>query len=363
MRKSILVQSVLAVVLFFSLIGCSSNKYISDPTGEPKNVILIIGDGMGLSHLYAAMSVSKKDLNITRSNHIGFSRTQSYDDYITDSAASGTAMSTGHKTRNGIIGMRPDSTDVPTLIELSHRKGLAGGVVSTSAITHATPASFVAHCINRGYYEEIAKDFLITQPDVMIGGGFNHFGKRNDSVDLVQELRDLGYLVALNSEELLDAETEKLAGLLAPVHMPKMSEGRGDMLSYSSIKAMETLNKNKEGFFLMIEGSQIDWAAHDHNTIYIVEETLDLDRTIGVVLDFAERVGETLVIVTADHETGGMTLTWGDNNDLQVGADYSTDGHTGIAVPVFAFGPGADQFTGFYQNTEIFKKIKRLLKL
>jgi alkaline phosphatase len=126
---------------------------------------------------------------------------------------------------------------------------------------------------------------------------------------------------------------------------------------------METLNKNKEGFFLMIEGSQIDWAAHDHNTIYIVEETLDLDRTIGVVLDFAERVGETLVIVTADHETGGMTLTWGDNNDLQVGADYSTDGHTGIAVPVFAFGPGADQFTGFYQNTEIFKKIKRLLKL
>lgn len=353
----------LAIVLTVTLTGCNRDSYLAESTGSPENIILIIGDGMGLAQLYAAMSIYDRKMNISRARFIGFSRTHSYDDYTTDSAASGTAMATGEKTRNGMIGMKPDSTNATNLIQLLHRKGMAGGIVSTSSVTHATPASFVSHCINRGYYEEIAKGFLVTEPDVFIGGGYNNFALRSDSLDFIEILKTKGYQVALTQEEMIDADAVKLAALLAPEHMPTISEGRGDMLAYSAIKAMETLNKNEKGFFLMIEASQIDWASHNHDTRYVVEEVIDMDRTLGVVLDFAERDGKTLVIVTADHETGGMTLPSGNLKELSLSADYTTAGHTGIAVPVYAFGPGADHFTGFFQNTEIFRKVKDLLKL
>lgn len=361
--KSIRSKAISTGLILLALIGCNRSSYITESAGRPKNVIVIIGDGMGLAQLYSAMSVSKRDLNMSRSRFIGISRTQSDDNYTTDSAAGGTALSTGHKTRNGIIGMRSDSTIVHNLIELAHRKGLSGGVVSTSSITHATPASYVTHNISRNNYEEIAKGFLETKPEVFIGGGYNNFARRIDSVDMVKQLVDEGYTVVTSVEELIETDATMLAGLLAPEHLPAISEGRGDMLSYAAIKAIETLNKNDKGFFLMIEASQIDWGAHENNTRYIVEEVLDMDRALGVVLDYAEKIGETLVIVTADHETGGMTLPTGDIDNLSVSASYTTTGHTGIAVPVFAFGPGAVEFTGVYQNTEIFDKIRSLLKL
>lgn len=363
MKLFVTVILSLSIIISISLPGCTRKPFMADTSGRPKNVILIIGDGMGLAHVYAAMSLSKRDLNISKSTNIGFSRTHSYDKYSTDSGAGGTALATGVKTRNGMVGMRPDSTNATSLIELAHRKGLAGGVVSTSSVTHATPATFVAHCINRNYFEEIATYYLKTKPEVFIGGGYDNFAKRRDSVNLIDDLKKEGYQVVLTLEDLLDADTDKLAALLAPVHLPSITEGRGDMLAYSSIKAIETLIKNEQGFFLMIEASQIDWGAHENNTQYLVEEVIDLDRTLGVVLDFAENNGETLVVVTADHETGGMTLTNGDIRKLSVTAAYSTTGHTGVAVPVFAFGPGANLFAGFYQNTEIFDKIKMLLKL
>ncbi|TFH38146.1 MAG: alkaline phosphatase [Bacteroidia bacterium] len=362
---SFIINRLIVIVLLTSVAssGCSRKSYLLESSGRPKNVILIIGDGMGLAHLYAGMSSSKKELNVAKSKYIGISLTYSDDDYTTDSGASGTAMATGVKTRNGMIGMRPDSSIVPNLIELAHRQDLAGGVVSTSSVVHATPASFVAHSTDRNHYDDIALGYLKTKPEVFIGGGYRNFALRADSLNLIRELEEAGYQVVLTEEELIGADAAKLAGLLADEHLPKMSEGRGDMLSYSAIKAIETLNKNEKGFFLMIEASQIDWAAHDHDTRYLTEEVLDMDRTVGVVLDFAERNGETLVIVTADHETGGMTLPSGNREELSVNATYTTIGHTGIPVPVYSFGPGADQFTGFFENTDIFKKIKDLLKL
>ena len=337
---------------------------MSDSSGRPKNVILIIGDGMGITQVYAAMSVSKKSLHMESAKFIGFNKTYSYDSYTTDSGAGGTALAAGLKTRNGIIGMSHDSIPIPNIIELAHRKGLAGGVVSTSSVTHATPASFVAHNINRGNYEEIAKDFLKTKPEVFIGGGYDNFVNRSDGVNLLPELSEKGYTIATSMEELLEvSDVDRLAGLLAPGHMPAISEGRGDMLSYASIKAIETLMRYEKGFFLMIEASQIDWGGHDNDTEYIINEVIDLDRTLGVILDYAKVDGQTLIVITADHETGGMTLPRGNTRERTVSADYTTTGHTGIVVPVFAFGPGADEFGGFYENTDIFKKIKALLGL
>ena len=363
MNKFTLKGVTLLLVLVFTAVGCGSGSYTAGSAGKPKNVILIIGDGMGMAQLYSAMTVRQGKMNIEKARYIGFSKTHSYDNYVTDSAAGGTAMATGKKTRNGIIGLSPDSLKLTNMTELAHRKGLSAGVVSTSAVTHATPASFVAHNISRNNYEEIALDFLKTRPEVFIGGGLDHFSNREDGEDLVLKLEEMGYQVLRTQEELLEADGDKLAGLLAPEHLPTIAEGRGDLLAYSTLKALEALQKNPKGFFLMIEASQIDWAAHSHDTKYVVEETIDMDRTLGVVLDYAENLGETLVILTADHETGGMTLVTGDVESGAVGALYSVGGHTGIAVPVFAFGPSADEFTGFFENTDIFKKITRLLGL
>ncbi len=355
--------NVFAIITILLLSSCTNEAYRVSNTKKAKNVILIIGDGMGLAHLYGAMSLMEKPMNVEKASNIGFSKTHSSDNYITDSAASGTAMATGKKTRNGILGLGPDSTRIKNLTEIAHKNGRSIGVVSSSAVTHATPASFVAHNISRNNYYQIAEDFIANEPDVFIGGGKRFFTNRPDGRDLIKELEDKDYDLYYNVEDLLDADSEKMAALLADEHMPKISQGRGDMLSYGAIKAIQTLSKNENGFFLMIEASQIDWAAHDHDTKYIVEETIDLDRTLGVVLDYAKRIGETLVIVTADHETGGMTLVGGDKKEGTLAAKYSVGGHTGIAVPVFAFGPAASYFTGFYENTEIFEKIVKIMDL
>jgi alkaline phosphatase len=354
--------STLFILALIYTSGCNSSAYLRESGGKAKNVILIIGDGMGLSHLYGAMTVYRGEMNIEKARNVGFVKTHSFDNYNTDSAASGTAMSTGKKTRNGMLGLTPDSLTVSNLIEIAHRNDVVAGVVSTSAVTHATPASFVSHNISRTNYEEIALDFLKTQPDVFIGGGRRYFSKRSDGKDLIKELRAEGYDVVLSLEELLEIEgSKKLAGLLAEEHMPKISDGRDNMLSYATIKAIEALQDNPKGFFLMIEASQIDWAAHNHDTKYIVEETIDLDRTLGVVLDYAERAGGTLVLVTADHETGGMTLVQGDTKTGSLTADFSVPGHTGTPVPIFAFGPSSMEFTGFMDNTDLFKKIRKIL--
>ncbi len=327
-------------------------------------VILLIGDGMGIAQVSAAMTVYANNLNMTTTKHIGFMRTQSYDNYTTDSAASGTAMASGKKTRNGMIGMDPDSNKVDLITELVRdQKRMSYGLVSTSAVTHATPASFVAHNINRNDYEGIALDFVRNQPDVFIGGGKANFDKRQDKRDLIKVLENDGYEVVYTVEELKQTNAAKVAGLMADLHLPRFSEGRSYMLAESTIKAIRLLNRNQRGFFLMVEASQIDWGGHANDGNFIIEETWDLDVAVGAALEFAEQDETTLVIVTADHETGGMTIPGGNLEDNSVVVDFSTISHTGVVVPVFAFGAGAEEFTGFYENTELFEKISNLLRL
>lgn len=329
-----------------------------------KKVIVLIGDGMGIAHVSAAMTVFDNNLNMTTAKNIGFMRTHSYDNYTTDSAASGTAMSSGKKTRNGMIGMDPDSNNVDLITELIRdQKRMSYGVVSTSAVTHATPASFVAHNKNRNDYEGIALDFVRNQPDVFIGGGKAHFTHRRDQRDLVKVLENDGYEVVYTMEDLKQASADKVAGLLADEHLPRFTEGRSYMLAEATVKAIELLNRNNRGFFLMVEGSQIDWGGHANDANFVIEEIWDLDVAVGVALKFAEQDPNTLVIVTADHETGGMTIPDGNLEDNSVLVDFSSISHTGVVVPVFAFGAGSEEFTGFYENTELFEKISDLLKL
>ncbi len=317
----------------------------------------MIGDGMGVSQLYSGYVANKGFLNAERCKYIGFSKTYSANNLITDSGAGGTALACGQKTNNKFIGMSPDSIPLNSILHYAEMYQKATGMVATCAITHATPASFVAHEPMRYNYEGIAADFLDTDIDVFIGGGLKHFTKRKDNRNLVTELKSKGYDIVLSLDKVKAYNGKKLAALIYDEHPPYFSKGRGDMLRQSTIKAIETLKKEKNGFFLMIEGSQIDWAGHDNNSDLLVEEVQDFDNTIGVVLDFAEKNGETLVIITADHETGGYAIIDGDLEKGEVKGEFGTDHHSAVMVPILAFGPQAEKFIGFMENIDIFTKM------
>ncbi len=328
----------------------------SPSSSKPKNIILMIGDGMGTAQIFAGITANGGHLFLDNFKHVGFSKTQSASDYITDSAAGGTALSSGYKTYNGAIGVDTDTVPHPTMLEIAEQKGKATGLVSTSAITHATPASFIAHQPSRNMYEEIAGDFLKTDIDVFIGGGYKHFTNRKDGRDLTVDLKQKGYQVLQNMDEIETVKSGKLAGLTAPEH----NEGaplRNGMLPKATKTAIDILNQDKDGFFLMVEGSQIDWGCHQNNMIYVAEEVLDFDQAIGKALEFAAKDKQTLIVVTADHETGGLAITGGNMETGMVKGAFVWGNHTAVMIPVFAFGPGADQFSGIMENTEIAKKL------
>lgn len=329
---------------------------------RPKNVIFLIGDGMGLAQIYSAMVANGNALELERCQHVGFSKTYSANNYTTDSAAGGTALSTGVKTKNGMVGMSPDSVAVESILEQADRNGLATGMVVACALTHATPAAYIAHQVNRSMDEEIATDYLKTDIDVFIGGGKKYFDKRTDGRNLINELKAKDYQIAYTLEEVQSIKEGKVAGLLFDNH-PEAMPNRGNYLPEATQKAIDLLKKNKKGFFMMIEGSQIDWGGHNNDNDMIIREMIDFDITVGKVLDFAKKNRKTLVIITADHETGGLSFPSGNMKEGVSKAAFSTGGHSGIPVPVFAFGPGAEQFTGFMENSSFKGKIAKLLKL
>ncbi|MCF6360119.1 MAG: alkaline phosphatase [Cyclobacteriaceae bacterium] len=353
---------IIISVLLFS-VSCANPAQELKQTNSPKNVIFMIGDGMGIAQIQAAMIANGNTLNLDRMISTGFSKTSSASDGITDSAAGATAFSIGKKTYNKAIGVDKDTVAQKTVLEYAEEAGLSTGLVATSSITHATPASFIAHQPYRNMAEEIAADFLKTDIDVFIGGGKNYFVDRKDGEDLTLSLKSNGYQVIFEQSGLANITSGKLAALLAPDGMPPFSKGRGDMLAPSAMKAIELLNQNEKGFFLMIEGSQIDWGGHGNDIEYVVSELLDFDNTIGQVLDFAEKDGNTLVIITADHETGGLTILGDDILGDSTATNFSTDYHTSVMVPVYAKGPGEEAFVGTYENNLIFNKIMSALRI
>lgn len=326
---------------------------------EVKNVIFLIGDGMGLTQVTAGYYGNGQSLALTRCQHIGLITTHSATSIITDSAAGATAFATGKKTRNGMIGMTPDSSSQKSLIDWAEENHLSTGLIATSTVTHATPASFYGHSPSRSRVNErLAAQFMEQDIEVLMGGGKNYFTDRKDGRNLLEELRGRGYGVIDSMDEAEGNLYDKLVCLISPTQPISLIEGRRpNYLPRAAEKGIEVLNFNPNGFFLMIEGSQIDWGGHENETDYIVSEMLEFNRTIEAVLDFAEKDGNTLVIITADHETGGFSINDGIMKDSVVRGKFTTDYHTCTMVPVFAFGPGSERFSGMYDNTDIYTKI------
>lgn len=328
----------------------------------PKNVIFFIGDGMGTAQIFAALSANHGNLYLQQLTNMGFIRTHSASHYITDSAAGGTALSCGQRTTNGMIGMAPDTTEIPSILELCKNvQHMSTGIVATSSIVHATPAAFIAHVDNRSKYEDIALEFLGAEADVFIGGGQTFFKNRSDKRNLYDELGKIGYRIYESMDAASNDNDLRIGILLSPEHMP-VAVKRTPKLCEQTQKAIDVLsNNNTNGFFLFVEGSQIDWGGHQNDTHRIVTELLDFDQAIGAALKFAAADGNTLIVVTADHETGGLSILGGDVNSGDVEGVYSTGEHSAVMVPVFSFGPGSENFRGIYDNTEIFHKMANLL--
>ncbi len=358
MKKQIFVYILILFSGLFS--ACTQNQ---EEENTPQNVILLIGDGMGVNQVFAGITANNGKLNLEKCQYIGFQKTQSADNYITDSAASGTALATGNKTNNRYVGVDTAGNVLTTILEYAEKMNLATGLVSTSAVTHATPASFIAHQKNRNDYDAIAADFIRTDVDVVIGGGRKYFSSREDGRNLIQELEENNYQIFNDIPKAGDEISSKFYAFTHDEHNPPVKKGRNDMLPKATKVAIDQLSKNENGFFLMVEGSQIDWGGHDNDTEYVVSEVLDFDAAVGQAIQFAENNANTLVIVTADHETGGFTVLNGNIEKGDVEGAFSTGGHTGVMVPVFAYGPGAQEFSGIYENTEIFNKIRSLLEL
>ncbi len=365
MKKLILLFITIAVVSCKqyptpATIVITENK----PVKQAKNIILMVGDGMGLTQISAGMYSNGNTLNLEKFPAVGLHKSYSADNLVTDSAAGATAFSCGIKTYNGAIGVNTDTLPVQTILEEAELKGLATGLVATSSIVHATPASFVAHSRYRKLHEDIAADFLKTEVDYWVGGGKAFFSNReNDERDLYKELRAKGYTVSDYFEQDFEEVNTNVKGNFAfftanKEPLPK-AQGR-DYLVKAASEGVRFLDKHDEedkGFFMMIEGSQIDWGGHANKTDYIISELLEFNEAIGKVLAFAKQDGETLVVVTADHETGGFAINPGSTMDTIVGA-FTSDYHTATMIPVFAYGPGSELFNGIYENTAIYHKMR-----
>lgn len=328
----------------------------NDSRSRVRNVILLIGDGMGLAQIYAGLTANRGDLNLAKLLNIGFSKTSAADTYITDSAAGATAMATGQKTNNRAIGVDSTGRSLPAIPTLIRKWNMVSGLISSGAITDATPAAFYAHQPDRMFEREIAHDFLREPVDILIGGGYRYFKEEK----VLDTLRQRGYQVGTVFDQM--AGLKRPFVLLDDQSVVALHKGRTDFLQKSLQKALHDLAGNPAGFFVMAEGAQIDYGGHANEMGYVVREMLDFDQTVGEAIRFADSNGETLVIITADHETGGLSLLDGNLKRGYVDGNFSTNDHSGIMVPVFAYGPHSLDFRGVYENTEIQRKIMTILQ-
>ncbi|KMQ59320.1 alkaline phosphatase [Chryseobacterium angstadtii] len=325
--------------------------YKTDKTDKKiKNVILLIPDGTSLPQYYAAFTANKGKLNVFNMKSTGLSKTNSSNAYITDSAPGSTAFATGVKTKNTFVGVDNQGKALAQIPDIIAEKGLVSGLISTGDVTDATPADFYAHSDNRNSSEPILKDFMNSKTKILIGGPTNGLSQENmqkikdGKIDFYQDLKSVG---KINSRTLV----------IDPLASQRISNGRGNWLADAFDLTLNDLKENKKGFFMMVEASQTDGGGHSNNLEQLVTELLDFDHVVGKAMKFADENKETLVIVVGDHETGGLTLLDGSLKDGWVFGHFSTNDHTSIPSSVFAYGPHSQEFTGLFENTEIFSKI------
>lgn len=332
---------------------------------SPKNIILLIGDGMGINYVGASY-FSDKENPYNHFKSIGFSVTTSIDKLIVDSAAGATALATGQPTKNKYLSVDSLLAPLKTVIETAKENNYSVGIISTSSVTHATPAAFYAHVDNRGKETDIAFQLSECNLDLIIGGGTQFFlpdvdgGKRIDDVNLIDKFKSSGYsyLDEYYPEQI--SNSSKVICLLERNGI-KPAEEREYSLGDLTSAAINNLSKNENGFFLMVEGSQIDWAGHDRLPEMLMSEMHDFNTAIKKALEFSISDGNTLVLVTADHETGGMAITGGNLDGSELKLEFVGKSHTAGFVPVFASGPSEEIFRGIQKNYEIGQKLHYLL--
>ena len=330
--------------------------------GHVKNVILMIGDGMSLMHIQAAWTCNRGHLWLENAQATGLSKTPASNRLITDSGSGGTSLATCYKTIYHAVGVDADGKPLTSLCTLAKAKGKDAGIAVTCRLWDATPCDFCCHNIDRNNEQDLVADYLDSNIDYAFGGGAKYFEHRTDGRNIFNELKSKGYHISRTWEDLQKWQKGKVFCVPYDVDTPLPDE-RGDLLARAALKGMNLMNQNKNGFFMMIEGSQLDDYGHFNQLDMLMKETLDFDRTVGEVMKWAAKDGQTLVVITADHETGGMTVHGGNLESGTVVCNFSTKDHSGTMVPVYAFGPRSEQFTGFMDNTDIFWKIKKLMDM
>jgi len=327
---------------------------------QVQNVIIMIGDGMGLPQTYAAYTAAKGELTMFQFPVTGLLLTYSDDNYITDSAAGGTAFACGQKTKNGSLGVDAKGDKLTSIFEIAAEKQYATGIVVTCEVTHATPAAFYAHINSREENEAIAKDLANSNVNLIIGGGQKYFADTLQPNAPGKLMRKKGYHFSSSLDDLKETSDRQIC-LLAESHLPPVALGRGDYLPQATEKALRILSQIKKGFLLMVEGSQIDWGGHQNSAEYVISETIDFDKAVRKALEFAQKDKHTLVLVIADHETGGVAITGGDIKQGKAEIHFASTNHSAVPVILYAYGPKAELFSGVHQNTEIFSLIKQVL--
>lgn len=350
-----------------SNVTSSENRHaIYKPTYETsskvliKNIILMIGDGNGLAHISAGMFAHGNDLNLAQLKHIGLVKTQSADDFTTDSAAGATAFATGHKTNNRAISVDPQGKQLRSLPEILKEYQYNNGLITTDRMTGATPSAFYAHVRDRDRVADIASELASSSIDLFIGGGRSDF--LNENQDYLTSLKSRGVTILNSLTELQHTKASKVGFFEGENDVPSILQGRGDYLSQATTGALQFLSREGQPFFLMIEGAMIDTGGHWNSAATVVEEVIDFDKAVGIAIQFADQHPGTLVLITADHETGGVTIPQGNMESGQVELSFETEDHTAILVPLLAYGSHAEEFMGIYENTFVFQKLMELVK-
>lgn len=359
LRFSILALAVVLLGLQLSCVSCVAKE-------TPRNVILLIGDGMGPGQVLAAQLTRHGEAEKLHMQQLPVKTMIGTDNAVgktTDSAAASTALSTGVKTTNGALGLDPEGRPLRTILQALRDEGMAVGLVTTTPITHATPAGFASHVKSRSMEPRIAEQLISSGTHVMMGGGLENFlpkskegSKRSDERNLLDEARARGYQVALTPQEFASLKDGRILALL---QMGGLSTNRPEpSLAEMTERAIRALDATGKGFFLMVEGGQIDWECHANRLEGAIDQTLKFDDAVGKAMEFARRDGKTLVIVTADHETGGLTIT--PRGGKEFDAKWSTGSHTSAKVPLWAYGPGAEALAKAADNVDIPQTLARL---
>jgi len=326
-----------------------------------ERIILMIGDGNGLAQISAGMFVNGNQLNLTQLKNIGLVKTQAADDFTTDSAAGATAFATGEKANNRAIGTGPSGEILENIPELIGNFGFMSGIVTTDQITGATPAAFYAHHSERDDIHQIAGYLPKSNLSLFIGGGrrdFTQFG-----INRIEELEANGFKMMTGLEEFRTTDSKKAGYFVSATGMPTIEKGRGDFLLKSTQNAIQFFEAKNKPFFLMIESAMIDSGGHANSSSTIVNELLDFDQIIGWLVEYVDKNPNTLLLVTADHETSGLSLPQGNIENQEIEMAFHSDDHTGVMVPIFAYGAHSGEFRGVYENTEVFHKILKVINL